>query len=449
MGFDRYLGHIFGVIMMTMLACGCARLQPYHTVSDRAPTAGLVPGAESQSDCYRHQKDGGDISCVRFVEYDDFGNVFSRAQLDEAVREAHALAREGGIIVVYIHGWQHNAKSGDPDVESFHRAIQNAQKVDIKMGDKRKILGIYIGWRGKSLNIPWVNNLTFWERKTTAQSIGDGAVFELLRKLADSREEFPSSRLVLVGHSFGAAVMYSSVSHSIMDQIIDDPYVGSGGTPTRDREKRWDMVVLINPAFEAMQLRPHLELARSRQYMPNQLPHLILITSEADRATGAAFPAGRYFRSLFNKYYDAESGAMYRTAVGHYLPFVTHQLTVRHACSRFIAGLPVQPAADKLGTAVQATYFCFEDQNAMLSEQKEGQLAQPVMLTRCDGIGDCSRVADGHKMPAPPHMPILNIRASAEVMNGHNDIWNPTMQGFLVQLLVFIVEPPAAKVPPG
>jgi hypothetical protein len=80
-----------------------------------------------------------------------------------------------------------------------------------------------------------------------------------------------------------------------------------------------------------MQLRPHLELAGSREYVQAQLPHLVLITTQADWATGIAFRAGRQFRSMFNKYAD-----QHRTAFGHYLPFVTLGLRVK-CCYRWQA----------------------------------------------------------------------------------------------------------------
>lgn len=271
---------------------GCVPLQPYHTgrASSLLPSAApLVP-----TPCYQPTENGQSIACVRFVEYDDFGNLFNRAQLDETIEAARTVSKAGGIVVVYVHGWEHNASPADPDLHAFYQAIQNAQKLDIQYGDKRTVLGIYVGWRGQSVSVPGLSKLTFWERKTTAQSVDDGAVFELFRKLANHRERFPRSRLVLIGHSFGAAVTYASVSHSIMDQIIDDPYDDSDpGYSTRNRSKRWDMVVLLNPAFEAMQLRPHFEMARSRPYLQNQLPHLVVITAQADWATRVAFPVGR------------------------------------------------------------------------------------------------------------------------------------------------------------
>jgi pimeloyl-ACP methyl ester carboxylesterase len=430
------------LVVLAGLMGGCVPLRPYHTTA--APAAGTA----APTACYQSQRDQENSACVRFVEYDDFGNLFNRSQLDSTVAAAQGVAQAGGIVVVYVHGWEHNASPGDSDLESFHHAMQNAQALDRQYGDKRTVLGIYVGWRGKSISIPGLSKITFWERKTTAQAVGDGAVFELLRKLANFRQCFPTSRLVVVGHSFGAAVTYSSVSHSIMDQIINDPYGASDANySTQDQPKRWDMVVLLNPAFEAMQLRPHFELARSRRYLQNQLPHLVLITSEADWATGAAFPLGRYFRSIFNKYADPQSADMYRTAVGQYLPFVTHQLAVRKDCAQFVRNLNRPIAPDKLGTVVEAQYFCFDDTRAMLPDNATGRQAEPVLLTRCDAANDCAEVAGEHYLDAPSHMPIMNIRTTGEVMTGHNDIWNPTMQGFLVQLMLYIVERPIAASP--
>jgi hypothetical protein len=437
----RYLFLLFPIMALVLMIGGCAPLRPYHTSQDGSP--------HQATQCYREGQQSHDGSCLRFVEYDDFGNLFNRAQLDETVEAARLVSEAGGIVIVYVHGWEHNASESDNDLKSFHQAVRNAQTLDRQYGDKRTVLGIYVGWRGKSLNVPGLSKLTFWERKTTAQSVGDGAVFELFRKLANHRVDFPNSRLVLIGHSFGAAVTYSSVSHSIMDQIINDPiHVSKEDTSTRNLAKRWDMVVLLNPAFEAMQLRPHFELARSQQYPQNQLPHLIIITSEADWATGIAFPAGRFLRSTLNKYADKESADMYRTTVGHYLPFVTHQLSVQEDCPRFIKNIAPAVAADTLGVVVEAKYFCFNDKRAILPYGVTDRPPHPTLLTRCEKPGECTQVAGSHAITVPAHMPIMNIRTTREVMSGHNDIWNPTMQGFLVQLMLYIVEGPTSLTPP-
>lgn len=452
-----------------VLLPGCARLRPYHTVNTISAAAGPSTAGvtSSTSPCYEPGAAIPNDVCVRFVEFDDFGNLFNRAQLDQTVEAAGRVAATGGIVVVFTHGWKHNAKQNDSNLIRFHAAMQQVRTVyrQISPWGKREILGIYVGWRGASLNLPILNNLTFWERKTTAQAVGDGAVFELFRKLANHRVVHPTSRLVLIGHSFGAAITYSSVSHSILSQIIDDPHPGDSTStdgPTVNEGKRWDMVVLINPAFEAMQLRPHLSLARSRRYKDNQLPHLIMITSTADWATGKTFPAGRFPRSLLNKYSVDAPAAMYRSAVGHYIPFVTHQLAVQETCpppevaSRPALAVAAQSAAQP---ATRTRQTCFDDPRALYrrpeNEVAAATAAAPapaaaVMLTRCDAPGDCEAVAGQHYMDAPPFMPIWNIRSTGDLMRDHNDIWNPTMHSFLVQMLLLIVEqgtPAAAPAP--
>jgi hypothetical protein len=439
---QRFFPLLFAALILVVMVVGCVPLRPYHTSTGGPP--------RKTTQCDQNENQGQDNTCIRFVEYDDFGNLFSRAQLNETIEAARLVAEAGGIVIVYVHGWEHNASDSDDDLKSFRQAVHNAQTLDRQYGDKRTVLGVYVGWRGKSLNVPGLSKLTFWERKTTAHSVGDGAVFELFRKLADHRVNFPNSRLVLVGHSFGAAVTYSSVSHSIMDQIIKDPLNPiQENASTRNQAKRWDMVVLLNPAFEAMQLRPHFELALSQQYPQNQLPHLILITTEADWATGIAFPAGRFLRSTLNKYADDRSADMYRTAVGHYLPFVTHQLSIKEECAQFIKNNTVPAvAADTLGVVIEAKYFCFDDKRAMLPYGLTNRPAQSTLLTRCEKPGECVQVAGNHYIELPPHMPIMNIRTTREVMSGHNDIWNPTMQGFLVQLMLYIVEGPTSLTPP-
>jgi hypothetical protein len=424
------------LLLAAMLLCACTSIKPYQAV------------ATWPAPCFPPLGAAAAPACVRFVEYDDFGNVFRPEQLNDTVLAADAVARQKGIVVVYVHGWEHNAQSRDSDLQSFYRAMQKAQVLASRASTRRTVLGIYVGWRGKSLEIPGLSKVTFWERKTTAQSVGDGAVFELFRKLAYARENNPESRLVLIGHSFGATVTYASVFHSITAQIIEDPKDEKDAQQAgRDTRKRWDLVVLINPAFEAMQLRPHIDLARTYNYVQAQLPHLVLITTQADWATRIAFPAGRYVRSLFNSYYGPDSADMYRQAAGHYLPYITHQLVVDDRCKGWNS-VGTGPKKDaNFGILINEKSKCYGDTATWLDPAKNDTRA--VRQTRCVDAGDCTEVAGKkHFMRAPERMPVWNIRTTAGVMSGHNDIWNPTMHAFLVQLMLSMVGPPPVAAPP-
>src|SRR5438128_11294173 len=60
---------------------GCVPLVPYHADQDKvAEKNGVTPAPvppTQKNDCYDEQKK----TCALFVEYDDFGHLFSRAQL--------------------------------------------------------------------------------------------------------------------------------------------------------------------------------------------------------------------------------------------------------------------------------------------------------------------------------------------------------------------------------
>jgi hypothetical protein len=96
----------------------------------------------------------------------------------------------------------------------------------------RKIIGIYLGWRGQSLNWPLgLDNITFWDRKATALRVAQGSARELLARLRGFQRyynkkegnclpdpENPSLRpdckirMLLIGHSFGGWILYSATS---------------------------------------------------------------------------------------------------------------------------------------------------------------------------------------------------------------------------------------------
>ena len=84
----------------------------------------------------------------------------------------------------------------------------------------RKILGVYIGWRGDSISIPYINTTTFWDRKSVAQEVGLQGVTEVLVRLEQivnvkiAQENIPrpqNSRMVTIGHSVGGAVLFTAL----------------------------------------------------------------------------------------------------------------------------------------------------------------------------------------------------------------------------------------------
>lgn len=385
-------------------------------------------------------------ACIAFVEFDDYGNLMNRAQLQSTVQAADETARSKGTVLVYVHGWHNDANDGSRDVVEFKRLVQRASEVDsifrpLHPG-RGQIFGIYVGWRGDSISsegvaAPLSNLLTFWDRKNAAHDIGaSGGVYELFARLSDLRREHLESRLIIHGHSFGGALVYSTLAHTLMDQIRRDAEESTELTaPVAD------LVLLVNPAFEAIKLRPQLDLARSQEYKANLPPRLVIVTTKADWATRLAFPFGRFLSTLTDAYADEQSSSENRQAVGHYLPYITHQLSMPllSDCS-LTQGIPVQSLE-----AVQR-----EDRATLCFQPLVYPDARPLELRRCDQPGWCSMVAGSHYIArgkaadgmTPFRLPILNIRTTDHVNTGHTDIRNKTFENFVVQLMALAVRDP-------
>ncbi len=283
-------------------------------------------------------KSAGVDYLLGFVEFDDQGQFHDRRQvnflIDRLVEESttHNL-----VMVVFVHGWKHNAKIGDENIENFRKILTQLSDLEegfltsgLKKSRPRKVVGIYVGWRGKSLDAGPLTNLSFWDRKNTAHKVGHGGVTELLGRLegirqVDQRLDPPGiegqTKLVIVGHSFGGAVVYSALGQVLTERFID--IEGKAKSP----REFGDLVVLINPAFEAMRYANLQAMAAERPtYFTGQRPILAILTSEADKATKVAFPLGRVFSTFFEKEKNAAQEKENRTAVGHYSPFHTHYL---------------------------------------------------------------------------------------------------------------------------
>ncbi|HFS8928962.1 TPA: hypothetical protein ACH1VU_006238 [Pseudomonas aeruginosa] len=412
------------ITWLVLLSTGCMQRDPYRVERDLPPTSsGMLPqqpafNPDTSKQCSENKR------CVHFVEFDEFGNPESRQQFESGLAAAESVAKKDGVVVVYIHGWHHTARPDDEDITNFLKLV-----ADTKTEDNRDVVGIYVGWRGDSINsdnlfsMPFSYGLTFWDRKNTAHRIGNGGgVTELVRTLSDIRSHNEESRLMVIGHSFGGAILYSAISHGVTEQIRRDGQNSSSYTPIAD------LVVLINPAFEAMRLRPLYSFARSFEYPADQKPRLMIITTKADFPTRRLFKAGRYVGTLFQGYPNDFSQEQDVTAIGHYEPYITHQLKMVN-CEK-------DEPEFNLSKAGRPLSMCF----------KNGD--QSLLLTRCDKATDCEEVTSGHSItrgPAgnfiPHRFPIYNIRTTKEVMSGHVDNWSSSMQSLLFSLLEQVQKP--------
>ncbi len=112
---------------------------------------------------------------IAFLEYNDKGKRWDLAQrgVVKAVIEEARQGRTPLTLLMYVHGWQNNAYNSG-DVGKFHDYVMRYAE-HVKSDSRRRIVGVYLAWRGRSLNIsPVVDWLSFWTRGITAGIVGVG-----------------------------------------------------------------------------------------------------------------------------------------------------------------------------------------------------------------------------------------------------------------------------------
>ena len=414
------------MLSVLFVITGCASNKIYRT--DYTVCA-VFSGVQCDKHSLQKYNVGADDAyMLGFVEVDDQGQLRDRAQMTALINQLYQIPGQDGLLInVFVHGWHHNAAPGDRNIESFKESLASLSKVESELSltkhrAARKVVGVYVGWRGESITVPVVNGLTFWERKNTAQKVGHLGVTELLLGLEEitnvrnSLSPPVKNRLVVVGHSFGGAVIYSATKQILASRFIDSQ---AGKAYIGPAQGFGDLVVLLNPAFEALSYAPFYDLAQARcSYFDNQVPKLVILTSEADYATKLAFPAGRIFSTFFETHNTIErneckrsltldEGEADRNTVGHYLPLISHTLK------------PV----DTIGQTQQMAVASFANMKNIWSTQTKGGSTQfgSTVLT--------------HLNKTEPRNPYLNIRVDKELIADHNDVFGGRVMDFLRLLI--------------
>ncbi len=423
------------ILFIPFVIIGCAPNKVYRSVFG---VCNVPCGKDGEDYSLQiHNKNKNSEYLLSFVEIDDQGQLRNRRQMTALLKYLSGIAEKESVLInVFVHGWHHNADPEDENVQGFKNILEELSKAQPN-SNKRKLVGIYVGWRGESIEAPLVKYLTFWDRKNTAQDVGDLGLTELLlrlEKITHNRNELlppKKSRLVTIGHSFGGAVVYSATAQILLSRFIesqhDQGYETKQKTPlinaNKDGESKsndqhtdgfGDLVVLLNPAFEALRYAPAFDMAQEG-CKGAVAPRLAILTSETDYATGLAFPLGRALNTFFETHDEVnrneciypmtlDEGKADRNTVGHYEPLISHRLT---------------PLGSRKGYQILSK----GDDKIVWSEQKHGGSIQvgETLLT--------------HLQKSNPRSPYLNIRVDKDLMNGHNDILKPEITHFIASMI--------------
>jgi len=427
---------VFTLALLSVLTfSACAQNSPYRT---NYQSCTYTQSGDCADHAVQHHAPGqpGEYY-LSFIEFDDQGQLWDRTQLHNMLETYRPIAGiDDVLLVTFIHGWHHNASPEDGNIQDFRHLLADLSQAESDNGTNRTVLGVYIGWRGESLTIPVMKHITFWDRKNTAHKVGQQGVTEVLLRLEeivnakagmDAATPQPlKSRLVTIGHSFGGAILYTS-----LQQILEDRFIDSRRhkTSTGNANGLGDLVVLMNPAFEALRYATLYDISQDfcRGYFPTQLPRLAILTSETDRATGWAFPAGRLFSTFFETHttihrhtcesagkdipMDIAEGQADRHTVGHFSPYLTHRL------------IPLPTSAQRSKT------FDYRTLQTLWAEQK----------TSGSFIFENTELV--HLGKTVPNNPYLNIKVDTRLIKGHNDIWHDHIVSFVRDLIMISTTP--------
>ena len=109
---------------------GCTPNEAYRTA---LPASCATANCGDAPDTFIEKHDGYDLA---FVEFTERGNVFDRERMNQVLDYVAEQARydpsdpdRGVFTVVFVHGWKHNARADDGNVESFRGLLSQVYKL--------------------------------------------------------------------------------------------------------------------------------------------------------------------------------------------------------------------------------------------------------------------------------------------------------------------------------
>jgi hypothetical protein len=292
------------------------------------------------------------------VQFDDYGQIWDKSEADKALKRISSLASSSNVVVsVFVHGWHHDAAPGNGNLTDFRKSIAGIRSklTDVSDGDNRvysesrrhltgsdelTMVSVYVGWRGKSLP-GLLDYLTFWGRKPAAERVGSGDLREFMHRLNMIYEERLSMRnqgktkkfmgLTAIGHSFGAQVLFKAVQQDIEKQLMERTALTGDGplhdAKVSDLRGYGDLIVLLNPAMEAMQYERIWKLSSALEFSSKQSPVMLVVSSAGDLPRQVFFPAGRLIdAAMFRPGFRKGQRQMWTRALGEHKETRTHTL---------------------------------------------------------------------------------------------------------------------------
>lgn len=182
--------------------------------------------------------------CLAFLEFDDMGEKWNQSsqpisdgdaiddasQLSNAVKIVRVAAKQDphALIITFIHGWKHNARPDDSNIEGFKQVLNylfETKYYDQHQQRHHAVVGVFISWRGNLVSEHWPvrQQFTYFNREATAARIPGPSLTDALLAITSAAHENNDAQhhplVVLVGHSFGGLLLERGFAQATVDEI--------------------------------------------------------------------------------------------------------------------------------------------------------------------------------------------------------------------------------------
>ncbi|MEM5522500.1 hypothetical protein [Sulfitobacter sp. AS59] len=210
---------------------------------------------------------------LSFVEMPETGSAL-RAPRQLSDLQAHLSAPGQQVVIVYVHGWRHDADIGNQNVRNFRtmlgftRSALNQRCIDTRRYCDARLTGVYVSWRGRSFNEPTGEDASGTQLLAGAlRTVGDRKRQSEKLALAQSSETPPlvghvlrsiegalspldqsdatADKMLTMGHSFGGNMLATWLMPQMVTAVKEHVH-GQQMAPVLG-----DLTVLVNPAAEA------------------------------------------------------------------------------------------------------------------------------------------------------------------------------------------------------
>jgi hypothetical protein len=344
---------------------------------------------------------------IAFIEFGEQGSYQDPKQLENALDLIRAT--EKPLVITYVHGWQNDVQSGD--VEKFESLLTRLNRAPAIRTVGFQVVGIYLGWRGRLTTVPVLKEVSFWNRKTTAERLASNYdCYDAIASISEEARKHGRSGnyTVLLGHSFGGLILERSVAHAVNAEIH--------GHADSERSMPADLMIAVNPASDSVLARQMVTALYSRR-TENTRPLFVSITSTGDWATGVFFPIGTELASIskgFNKVRVPGPGdtteserKFYTSTPGHNSMLINRTTVDLHKTINSPQGHPA------------------------LETNLEHNLAADVFaLDGTDGKLDLWQI----KQIGGVDVPYWDVKVDASIIANHGDLWNERAEAMMAAI---------------